>query len=121
MDIPIMTICQSFLSQFLSFFISIYRLNRGNALVTGSMDRLVVYSLKDGCAFYNLPNMVRTMDAPYASNRDDGNPYCNQGIALLGNATYVASVSKHGIIHILRTRDGSQAGSLKIPGNITLH
>ena len=77
-----------------------------------------MYNLHDGCTLYNMPSMVRTMDAAYASNRNDGNPYCNQGIASLGNATYVASVSKHGIIHILRARDGSRAGSLKISGNI---
>ena len=73
----------------------------------------MVYNLKEGCAFYDFKSMVRTMDA---KNRDDGNPYCNQGIASLANAIYVATVSKHGVIHILRTRDGSQAGSLRISG-----
>ena len=71
--------------------------------------------MREGCAFHNLPSMVRTIDASHANNRDDGNPYCNQGIASLANA-YVASVSKYGVIHILRTPDGSQAGSLKISG-----
>jgi hypothetical protein len=82
-------------------------MNRGNALVLDSMDRLVVYNLHEGCAFYDLPGMVRTMDVSHASNRDDGNPFCNQGIALLANGSYVATVSKRGVIHILRTRDGS--------------
>jgi hypothetical protein len=76
----------------------------------------VVYNLKEGCAFHDFPSMVRTTDASYAKNRDDGNPYCNQGIASLANAIYVTTVSKHGVIHILRTRDGSQAGSLRISG-----
>ena len=75
----------------------------------------MAYSLRDGCAFYSLPNMTRSMDTEYV---DDGNPYCNQGVVSLKNATYIASVSKHGVIRILRTRDGSRAGSLKIPGNM---
>ena len=75
-----------------------------------------MYSMHKGCAFYKLANMDPTTNASYASGRDDGNPYCNQGIAPLVNATYVASVGKHGIIHILRTRDGSRAGFLKISG-----
>jgi hypothetical protein len=92
-------------------------MNRGNALVLDSMDRLVVYNMHKGCAFYNLPGMVRTM---HSGNRDDGNPYCNQGISSIANASYVASVSKRGVIHILRARDGSRAGSLKLSGTITL-
>lgn len=116
MDQPTDTICKSFLSQLLPFAFVTYVINRGNALVLDSMDRLVVYNMREGCAFHNLPSMVRTTDASYTNNRNDGNPYCNQGIASLANATYVASVSKHGVIHILRSRDGSRAGSLKISG-----
>ena len=95
-------------------------MNSGNALVIDSMDRLVVYDLHKGCDFYDLPGMVRSVDVSYANNREDGNPYCNQGVALLANASYVATVSKHGVIHILRTRDGSRAGSLKTSGTVTL-
>jgi len=57
-----------------------------------------------------------SLDAACEGNQNDGSPYCNQGIALLKNATYVASISKCSIIHILRTQDGSQAGWLNIPG-----
>ena len=75
-----------------------------------------MYNLHSGCSFYNMPNMIHSMDAECAKH-DGGNPYCSQGIASLKNGTYVASVSKHGIVHISRSQDGSRAGCLKIPGN----
>lgn len=108
-SVPLFSPCLFNFDQFL--------LDRGNALVLDSMDRLVLYSLRKGCTFYDFRTIAPfSLDAACEGSRNDGSPYCNQGIALLKNATYVASVSKRGVIHILRTRDGSQAGWLNIPG-----